>query len=268
MKRSVKRRGSLGLSVAVVAATLSCIGAPAFAANLKADWSDVQNPNGPWTIWKGTYFEPVTPLTSVPDWTPLSDTDPAYGGPTGSPGHIAQPAWAPGTQNGNFLPAWFKAAVDPTIAGSDWKAGDIIVHTTDPFNGADGTTSVLFTSPSTGIVNINGAVWDARSIGRANTWELLVDGAILAAGLLQGQEYSIDGSNRDFPNNFSLQNIPVNTGSGVELRLTRFGGAGDFVGVDLDITYDTSVVPVPPALPLLGSALAALGFLARRRRAA
>lgn len=265
MPRHMKWRWGPALSAAAMAAILNFTGGSAFAANLQADWSDVQNPNGPWTIWKGTYFEAPTPLPSVPDWTPLSDTDPGYGGPSGSGGHIAQPAWATGTQNGNFLPAWFKAAVDPSLPDTDWKAGDIIVHTTDPFNGADGTTSVLFTSPSAGLVNITGGVWDARHIGRANTWDLLVDGVIFASGLTPGEDYSQDGIDRNFPSNFFLQDVPVQQGSGVELRLTRLGGAGDFLGVNLDVQYNTAVVPVPPALPLLGSALAVLGLLRRKR---
>lgn len=265
MQGHTKRRWGPALAAAVIAAILNFTGGPAFAANLQADWSDVQNPNGPWTIWNGAYFQPLTPLPSVPDWTPLSDADPAYGGPSGSPGHIAQPAWAAGTQNGNFLPAWFKAKVDSTLPGADWKAGDIVVHTTDPFNGADGATFVQYTSPTAGVVNITGVIWDARAIGRANTWELLVDGVGLASGLLMGQEYALDGSDRNSPNNIFLQNIPVQTGSGIELRLTRSGGAGDFLGVNLDIQYDATVVPVPPALPLLGSALAALGLVRRKK---
>src|SRR6266545_5988916 len=68
--------------------------ASAATYDLAADWSNAANPNGVWTYREGT-----NALPSVADWTPL-----------GSP--VVQPAWAPSSAGGNFLPAWFKSTAN------------------------------------------------------------------------------------------------------------------------------------------------------------
>ena len=116
-------------------------------ADLNADWSDANNPNtatfGTWSYRQGSSL-----LPEVPNWNG-----------NGTVGFTAtQPAWAPSNNAGDFLPAEFKARSVP--AGVDWQVGDVVVHTTDLFNGpSSGVANFLWTSPNAGTVTISGSVW-------------------------------------------------------------------------------------------------------------
>ena len=133
-----------GIVVALAfAATTTATGATTY--DLRGNWRATANPNGPWTLVQG-----ATPLPPDRDWTPISSVDPAYN-PSGGK-HIRQPAYAPGNQNGNFLPAFFKAAVTPVTSGNGWLKGDVVMHTTDTANGSgEGVAAVVFTAPATGV---------------------------------------------------------------------------------------------------------------------
>ena len=134
---------------------------PSFASvttsDLQTDWSDDSNPNGAWTYREGADF-----LPSVPDWTPLG-TSPAV-----------QPAWAPSATTGNFLPAWFKSTT-ANRAGMDFITGQVLVHSTDTGNGPfSGVANLIWASPLNGMIDISGAAWMARDIGRSNTWNCCI----------------------------------------------------------------------------------------------
>jgi hypothetical protein len=98
-----QRRRSRRLGSAVALAALACLAAhPAQAqlvADLAADWSDTNNSNtaafGTWSYRQGNSL-----LPHVANWTPLGVTTPP------------QPAWVPGTNPGNYLPAEFKTTSD------------------------------------------------------------------------------------------------------------------------------------------------------------
>jgi hypothetical protein len=239
-----------GLSVALWAA-LVCLSAPATADvfDLKSDWSEISNPNGSWTFREGSNSLPF-----VADWTPLSNYDPAYN----VGGHIAQPAWVPTPNVGSNLPGWFKAAVtpasngvlDPTAVGLDWQAGDVIVHTTDPFNGVGkGIASVLWSSPAAGIAHIYGNVWDARnSLGRTNHWDLLINGLSHASGDLAGS--NADSFDRAHPASFDLSSVNLALGDTVELRVFRTGRVGDFVATNVTVDVMTPI-PEPETYTML-----------------
>ena len=145
-----------------LAFVFSLLAGPALAAtfNLNADFSSTTNPNGPWTYREGTNALPL-----VSDWTPLTAT-------------AVQPAWAPSATSGSFLPAWFKSTTD-NPAGLDILGGDVVVHTTDSFNGAAyGVANVIWTSPSAGLIDLSGNAWMARDIGRSNSWSLALNGRL------------------------------------------------------------------------------------------
>ncbi len=190
--------------------------------DLNSDWSDVANPNGPWALLQGS-----SALPHVANWTPLGAS-------------VAQPAWAPSNTPGNFLPAWFKA----TSSAFDWQVGDVVVHTTDPANGAsEGVANVEFTAPTSGVAEISGLVWNARDQGRGQEWQLFVGGTLVDGGNLPG-----DGSiSRADPATFDFTNVSLLAGETVDLAISNTSGVGDFVGNDLKISLadDDSLAETP-----------------------
>ncbi|MGL4551671.1 MAG: hypothetical protein ACRC33_10820 [Gemmataceae bacterium] len=225
----------------------------ALIANVGADWSDVTNPN---TVGFGTwsYRQGSSPLPHVANWTPLGAATP-------------QPAWAPGTSGGNFLPAIFKATSDQF----DWKTGDIVMHTTDAFNGVfSGPGNIVWTSPFTGLIDISGSVWMGRDIGRGNDWKLYLNSTLLTSGHIEsGDPYSraspfslLSGSGGPS----ALNDVTVGTGDTIRLEITRTTPPGDFVGINLSIEgAAVSAVPEPGSLTLCGIA-GLICVLARRQR--
>jgi hypothetical protein len=220
------------LAAPLLAATLLfAAAAPTRAAttyDLKANWSDTANPNGPWSFNQG-----ATALPADADWTPISTTIPEY---NPKKRHIAQPAWAPGNTTGMFLPGFFKSKI--TIKASkppfDWKKGDIVFHTTDQFNGqGSGPANIVWTSPSGGRATISGVLWNARDINRNQDWRLLVNGAAMASGSLPG-----DGTiTRANPTKFKLKPVAIAAGASVELLVVEnsSSNAGDLVGAEIKI---------------------------------
>jgi hypothetical protein len=223
-------------------------------ADLKNDWSDTNNSNsvsfGTWSYRQGNAL-----LPEVPNFN--------FAGTGIFP--LPQPAWAPSNNAGDFLPAEFKA--QSVLAGADFQVGDVVVHTTDPFNGgASGAANFLWTSPINGTVTISGNVWAAVTLeGRDNSWTLLVNGVAVSSGA------SIDGHSRATPFDFStgtggaaalIQNVTV--GSTIDLQITRTTSAGYFVGANLTIT--ASAVPEPGSIVLLGLGGACFGARGWRRR--
>ncbi len=200
--------------------------------DLKADWSDLQNPNGVWTYRHGTIGLPHVN---------------AFQGLSGDFGS-AQPAWARTATGNTNLPAWFKSSATVNIA-HDWLTGDIIMHSTDGFNGVgSGDGNVIWTSPINGFATISGSVWMGRDIGRGNHWALFNDGILLTEGdIASGDIY-----NRNSPYHFSngsggafvLQNIPVSIGEVFELRITKTSSFGDYAGVNF--TVNTTPKPSAP----------------------
>ena len=218
---------SIALAIATTTVT-TAHGATTY--DLKSGWRTSANPNGPWTLVQG-----ATPLPLDSDWTPISNADSAYN-PAGGH-HIRQPGFAPGNQNGDFLPAFFKAAVTPAGASFGWLKGDIVMHTTDAFNGiGEGVAAVVFTAPATGVPRISGYVYNARNLGRPQAWQVSVNGAVKASGALPG-----DGTiTRSAKTVINIGAVALNAGDTVTLTLYENGGQsgpGDFIGTDLKVVY-------------------------------
>jgi len=190
--------------------------------DLVSDWSDQSNPAGTWT-----YREGVNALPHVDDWRPLLI-------------NVAQPAWSRQDTNSNYLPTWFKSTTD-NPSGFDFRAGDVVVHSTDTFRGPMGDANVLWTSPIGGVADVSGSIWMVRDIGRGNTWRLSHNGSVLTSGhVSSGDPYS-----RAQPFQFSSGSGGVSAvsaiqiGVGDQLRLdvladNRASG-GDFVGLTLTL---------------------------------
>jgi hypothetical protein len=223
-----------GVALVVESATAAC-GAPGGSAlsgyDLREDWSELANPNGVWS-----YREGINALPHVSAWQGLS-------GDFGS----AQPAWARFATGTSNLPPWFKSSAIVNVA-HDWRAGDVVVHSTDFFNGlGSGAANVAWTSPVSGCATVTGGIWMGRDIGRANHWALFDDGLLLTEGDIQ----SGDAYGSSVPFHFAsgsggalaLSAIPVSIGEVLELRVTQTSpaGTGDYAVVDLQV----STVPEP-----------------------
>lgn len=221
-------RNSSAVKLAIIALVMGVSGAAMAASyDLKAQWKTTANPNGVWSLVQGS-----TKLPRDADWTPLSTTDSAY---TVGTRHIKQPALATGNSAGAFLPSFFKAAVTPAESDLGWLKGDLLVHTTDTFNGAAfGPASAIFTAPVATTADISGYVYNGRNINRPQAWQLSAGGVVKASGSLPG-----DGSiTRATRHAFSVANVVLPAGGTVTLTITEAGGAsgaGDFVGFDLKV---------------------------------
>lgn len=218
----------------------------AFTHSLVDDWSNSVNPNGPWS-----YNEGINPLKyNISSW-PIDQLGPN------------QTAWANSNSGGYFLPGWLKGVGNPNpndlYGYCDWLDGDVVVHSTDGANGRGyGIANVTWTSPESGIYDIDGGLWITRSLGRSNDWSLYLDDQLLTSGsIFDGDIYS-----RSNPNSFNLENLNISAGSVLKLEVVKTSGYGDFVGVNLNI--NNSVIPEPATIFLFGTGLA--GTFLRRKR--
>lgn len=248
MSRFKAFRSAVRVALAALLSICSVSASAGTIYDLKTDWSDANNPNGVWTLRDGNNIIPY-----MADYSIFRQFDSAYSPPTGP---IAQPAFAYNVVAGDHIPVWFKAAVTPNgdaYNTYDWRAGDIIVHTTDSFNSPPerGEANVLWTSTSAGTAHVYGNVWDGRtSLGRVNIWELWITqgsvSSMFASGILVGS--NVDDINRATPATFDFQNVALSTSDTVMLKLYKpEGGIGDFVGVNM--TIDFTPVPEPDKTP-------------------
>jgi hypothetical protein len=120
-------------------------------------------------------------------------------------------------------------------------------HCRDNTNGgANGEGNIEWTAPAAGAVDVSGAVWIARDIGRSVNWILFVNGTAITGGTVaSGDPYS-----RANPLLLSagtggpgvLQNIVVAAGDTIGLLALKgsLSSFGDFIAIDWTIAY------VPP----------------------
>lgn len=191
--------------------------------DLKADWSDTENPNGPWSVNAGN-----EPLVSVAD---LSTTGiDVWDFP--QPGFTAQPIF------GDITPVWFQARGPLDNGDPDWEVGDIVTHTS---RSIVPNSNVTWTSDAHGLIDIRGSVWATREFGRTNDWFLYFNDELLTSGTVSGG----DPHDRDDPflleegsgGEEPLTSLLVFPGDVVKLEFEqRFGFGEDYVGVDLTVT--------------------------------
>lgn len=238
----------------LISAFVSCILVTFIAESatfdLQADWSDINNPNGTWS-----YNDGGGAITNhVDNYLPGVFATP-------------QPAWVNAASGPGHIVSWFKS-VNNTF---DWLSGDVITHTWDGASSGGVSTphsNLTWTSPSAGTIDISGAVWLARNIGRSVDWTLSLNSATLTSGSL----FDGDIFDRNNPSDFLggtggvdvLNGISVVAGDQITLSLITTSTFGEFTGVDLNIQL--AAVPAPPAVWLFGSGLIGLISIARRKK--
>lgn len=206
--------------------------------DLKADWSDTNNPNGPWAYRQGTTLLPFQPGLGVICCGVLP-----FGG------------WAPSANPHAFLPM----IVRSVLAAEGALPGDIWIHSVDDGNGksANGQANVTWTAPSDGVIDIALGLWHAQtSYNRSNDFYLTLRTALLDSGTIS----ATNGKTRINPYTFNTTGLSVHTGDVIQLTLQRTPGqfSGTSTGVNLTITL--TPVPEPATCALLLSGLAALAF--------
>lgn len=169
--------------------------------DLKANWSNTNNPNGVWSLREGNNV--ITAV--VQNWI----------------GFQSQYAWAKAATGNGAVPAFLK------VSSGDFEApraevGDVVVHPQDEVSGAGlGQARIVWTAPTSGTVDVEGAVWLARTtLKRADEYTLTVAGVKKASGTIDFD----DGNTRDDPHAFSANLLPVTSGDEVVLQISQHPG--------------------------------------------
>ena len=196
---------SLLASIAVLA---PCLTVATHAAtqvyDLKADWSDTQNPNGPWSFRDSVGGLFVN--TPCPWWN---------------------------SAGGDAITKLTEASVLPGYEGSIVEPGSLEVG--DVVLVAFVYTSVRWTAPLNGIINISGALWPRENPQFFPlSWTLTHNGNPVSDGLvgtgIRSSPYDLSSGSGGAD---GLLNISVQAGDQVELRLHTSGGA---IGLNVTIT--------------------------------
>lgn len=187
-------------------------------ADLKGDWSNNANPNTkPAGTWG--YTQSGISLAFVSPWA-------------GDPSSNLS-GWGPAANvPGDFLPFMFKTQ----IVYGDAQPGDVIVHSTDGFNGAgNGDALILWTTANNVAVDVSLTAWPTRLIGRQNDFSLTLRHGASATTLLGGALPEDGSISRANPVTAHAAHVILAAGDRLELAIVRDSGAGDFAGVNLTI---------------------------------
>jgi hypothetical protein len=220
--------------------------------NLAADWSDLVNPFGPWSLFRapGSLF----PINQSDWWSNGTN----------------QKAWADQPFNlPTHVPVWMKVSwVHPTLS-TFATPGTVIMHSAETRRTGTELSSVAWTSPVGGIATVGGGVWLKKPSTRPQLWELFLNGVSLSLGALSHS----DLYTQDNPFLFATgsggagaMTFAVQPGDEVRLTIRRQPSApfGDFVGMDFGIDVTPSVVPEPSSMLLLASGLFGVAAFGRR----
>jgi uncharacterized membrane protein/transglutaminase-like putative cysteine protease/sugar lactone lactonase YvrE len=221
--------GTSSVSTDISVNNRSGLGTTTFS--LAGDWSDANNPNGPWS-YNYDIDKPITVHQS--DFNP----------PAGP--HVPQPAWAFGSLNTaeggplGQIPAWLLGTQPPgnDVHFSDAPPGHVYVHSDDVFNGIDGGGGIAnasWTSPIDGTITITGDTWQtSHALGRSNNWSLVFNNTVLAQGTVSDS----DSFTSSHPAPLGIFTETVHKGDVVRFEAVRANpsGPGEFEGVDLTIT--------------------------------
>ncbi len=246
----MKSTAKLGGLVAGALLALAICANPASAAilvyDIDVDFSDTNNPNATWTYQQGNSL--------LTHYTPVPQPKLTLG--------VANGYW--GTSSSSLSTSVMKATADGSATGlysdNDFKAGDVLVRTTDP--SAGGPVRVTWTAPSNGTYTYGGWVWFAGAPEGpgGNSFSLTFNaGPVLESG--------VAGFGQNRPNAVSMLNgllpMPISAGDVLTLEFNPLPGppSGSLAGVAF--TVDFTPVPEPGTLALAATGVAALALLRR-----
>lgn len=231
--------------------TMGLIGAAgAVTFDLKNDWSSTNNPNGVWSLNKGS--NPL-PLQTNYDST----------------GQFAKDLKAFAERQFPFaghVPVWTQATKDNFWEG-DFLTGDIVFHPSTPGNTLNpfAESNATWTSTLAGVAQVTGNVWyGGLNQDRGVSWTLYLN----ESSLTSGSVFNGDSYDRSNPLTFSVPGLVVNPGDVLKFEgVTQTGTIYPwFIGVNLTVDVTpASVVPLPPAVWLFGTGLAGLTLLRFRK---
>jgi hypothetical protein len=224
--------------------------------DLATDWSDVNNPNGDWSLYKapGQLFTIVQP-----DW---------YSNATD------QSAWADEPFEANaHVPMWAKAIGDVGILSGQSMyddfvdPGTVFMHSAESLRTGTDFSTVVWTSPHSGAVQIDGGLWISKAFDRPHTWELRHNGVSFTSGSLnQADPYSQTNPFKFGAGSGGLSAVEFAVSAGDEIELAIYRPLftfvpGTFVGLNLQI----ELVPEPTTM-ITATGLTILTILCRRTK--
>jgi hypothetical protein len=248
--------------VAACFAVGSLVGASAAQAvpyDLANDFDTANTPGSAWTLtYSGAGF---THQAAAINNNHLFNAIPANG------------FWGTGNNLNENTPVVFKAAVggsgttQPGLSDADFHAGDVVVHSP---NLANEVLTITWTAPTAGnILGLDVSVWYAHSTVDRSSDVSLALGLIAVNWTVKNDGTLVPpDSDRNVPLTYSNAGpIAVTAGQLLTLSFAKsaFEEFGSLAGVMASFDFQ-STVPIPAALPLFVSALAGLGWMARRRR--
>ena len=231
------------LLLATIALLASCLPLTTNAAtqvyDLKADWSNTQNPNGPWSYRQG-------------DTLLINNPFPWVGAGYGCffPVPCPVPPLVPAMEKvAGFVNAWGNFYF---LSPGYIEDGDVLV-----VPGIGG--NILWTAPVSGTIDISGATWLVDPICFYEPypsfpfWTLTHNGSSLSGGNVEVTVCgsAADGNPRGFPYDFSsgsggtaaLQNIPVAAGDQIVLAFSSSTRAAAGLNLTIALTPAGGVCP-------------------------
>ncbi len=202
-----------------------------------ADFSTASNPNGVWSYGTTNGFNSTT-FTLLPDNTPIT---------VGS-GSLA--SWNPVSLA--TLPAVYKnTSGSPITAGTaTYAAGSIGFHPGD----GNMTAVYRFTAPTTSQYSFSGSFF------AQDTQSTTSQVGVLVNGTLQGPLLNISSAT---PTSLSFA-TSLSAGQFIDVEVGNFDGNKNYDSTGLTLTI--TAVPEPETVALMLAGLAAVGFVAKRRK--
>jgi hypothetical protein len=192
--------------------------------DLKADWSDTQNPNGTWSYRRGDSLLLNDPF-------PWSYTEPILG----------------------VVTAEITKTTEAFVVPGYLELGDISVTTSSLES-----VIVRWTAPASGTINISGILWGGSPVFFPSTYWTLYHNGVLSENLsYSGSRTLPDNLSSGSGGADALQNIAVAQGDLVELEIST---GGEPTGLNFVISFTPDSIDPAAAIEQLAETVAAMNL--------